>query len=269
MVKILDCTIRDGGHLCEWDFKKQLVDDAYITASKTGIDYFEIGYRMHKNSKGIYSVCPDYILPKGSCRLVVMVNASDFDINDFKTGEPIMVRVACHHDEISEGIKICELLKAKGFDVFLHLMNADLIENFSGLKKWCNKKILESIYFADSFGSFGPDKVEYYFKKLQDIGFEKISFHGHNNLQLAFANSIKAIELGAYSVDGTAYGMGRGAGNLPLELLIGYMKNYDISYYVILIEKYFCELNAKYNWGYNLSTLQTGLKNIHPSKISA
>lgn len=269
MTKILDCTIRDGGHLCGWNFEKLTVDETYRAACKTGIDYFEIGYRMHKKFQGPYSKCPEDILPEGICKLVVMVNVSDFDINDFKKGEPFLVRAACHHDEIRQGIEVCEQLKEKGFNVFLHLMNTDMIKDFSPLAKWDNKEILESVYFADSFGSFTPDKVEFYYKKLQNAGFEKISFHGHNNLQLAFANSLKAIELGAYSVDGTVYGMGRGAGNLPIELLIGHLKTYDTVYYHELIEKYFIDLHKKYNWGYNLNTLTTGLKNIHPSSTFA
>ena len=83
--------------------------------------------------------------------------------------------------------------------------------------------ILESLYFADTFGSFMPKDVERIFKTIRDYGFEKISFHAHNNLQLAFTNTIKAIELGAYSIDGSVFGMGRGGGNLPVELLLNHV----------------------------------------------
>lgn len=114
-------------------------------------------------------------------------------------------------------------------------MTADKFEDYELLKNWKNKDILTSIYFADSFGAFMPDDVERIYKKLQDCGFENISFHAHNNLQLAFTNTIKAIELGAYSVDATAFGMGRGGGNLPIELLLKYLGK-DYSYYVELIK---------------------------------
>lgn len=265
MTKILDCTIRDGGHLCGWDFDKKLVDETYSAACKSNVEFFELGYRMHKNFKGVYSQCPDEILPHGLSKIVVMVNISDFNEEDFKDGGGFYVRVACHSDEIQQGIEACEILHSKGFDVFLHLMNVDKIDDFSPLHNWQNKEILTSIYFADSFGSFTPDVVEKYYRKLQTLGFENISFHGHNNLQLAFANSLKAIELGAYSVDATVYGMGRGAGNLPIELLIGHLKISDLKYYSDLIKNYYTKL--PYNWGYSLQTLQTGLENVHPSKI--
>lgn len=262
MTKILDCTIRDGGHLCGWEFDKKLVEETYLAACNSNVEFFEIGYRMHKNFKGVYSLCPDEILPSGLSKIVVMVNVSDFDIADFKDGGRFYVRVACHSDEIQQGIEACEILYSKGYGVFLHLMNVDRINDFSALQNWNNKDILTSVYFADSFGAFTPDIVEKYYKKLQNIGFKKISFHGHNNLQLAFANSLKAIELGAYSVDATVFGMGRGAGNLPVELLVGHLKTGDIKYYFDLIKNYYADL--PFNWGYSLHTLKTGLKNIHP-----
>ncbi len=258
--KILDCTIRDGGHLCDWNFDKNLADEAYLSAEKSGVDYFEIGYRKHTG--GLYSHCPDEILPKGKTKIVLMADAKDFDKNLFKSGD-FAVRVACHSDEIEKGIEIIEQLE--GFETFLHLMNVDKIKDFTPLKNWQNKNRITSIYFADSWGTFTPDDVEYYYKKLQDLGFENISFHGHNNLQLAFANTLKAIELGAFSVDATAFGIGRGAGNLPIELLIGHLKSADTKYYYDLIEKYFEKSPLK--WGYSLKTLTSGLNNIHPNKI--
>ena len=220
---------------------------------------------MNQNN-GLYANCPYEIIPNGfSTKSVIMVNVSDFSQEMFPGNENLFVRVACHNDEISKGIEICEILYSKSYRVFLHLMNIDKIENFTPLKNWQNKTILTSIYFADSFGSLTPNDIEIYYKKLQELGFEKISFHGHNNMQLAFANTLKAIELGAYSVDATVFGMGRGAGNLPIELLIGHLKTGDTKYYFDLIEKYYANIGLK--WGYSLQTLKTGLENIHPSKI--
>lgn len=259
---ILDCTIRDGGHLCEWNFSKAFVDEVYDVACKSGVDYFEIGYRMHSKSKGLYSVCPDDILPVGKTKIVVMVNVSDFDINDFADNGKYFVRVACHYDEVKDGIVACENLHNKGYGTFLHIMNIDKFEDYETIRYWKNKDIIESLYFADSFGSLTPDKIEIYYNKLKDCGFEKLSFHGHNNIQLAYANSLKALELGAYSVDGTVYGMGRSAGNAPIELLLGQ----DNEYYSDLIKKYFIDLKDKYKWGYSLNSLKTGQNNVHPTK---
>ena len=76
-------------------------------------------------------------------------------------------------------------------------------------------------------------------------------------------NTAKAIELGAYSVDASAFGMGRGAGNLPIELLLKYL-NRNNNEYLNLIEKYYLDFFEKYKWGYNYKSLTDGLRNIHP-----
>lgn len=256
MTKILDCTLRDGSHVNNNEFSKECILDTIKTAEECAIDYVEVGYKV-----------PDCI-KNSSAKLVVMVDAKNIPENCPIAISPVFVRVACYPEQLLTAIDAVENFKEQGFGVFLHLMTADKFSDYAVLKNWKNKNILESIYFADTFGAFLPNDVETIFKKLQDIGFEKISFHAHNNLQLAFSNTIKAIELGAYSVDASVFGMGRGAGNLPVELLLKYL-NKDNSKYLDLIKKYYIDMHGKYNWGYNYETLIGGLENIHPSKVKA
>ena len=270
MTKILDCTIRDGGHLTGWNFPEELVLAAFEAAKLSGLDYFEIGYINGNGGK--YANCSSLPLlgfEKEGVKLAVMVNAGGKAYSMPDKSLIDAVRVACHPDETDIGIHICEEFKTKGFEVFLHLMNISAMDegHFSMLSGWGKKEILTSVYFADSFGSLVPDEVEKYFEKLMNCGFENISFHAHNNMQLAFANTLRAIECGAYSVDVTAYGMGRGCGNLPAELLLGYLKK-NPEFYFDLIEKYFLDLYEKYRWGYSVPNLIGGLKNLHPRKIS-
>lgn len=253
MTKILDCTIRDGGHVNNWEFSDECILASLDAAEKSSIDYFEVGYTM-----------PDCV-KKSSVKLVLMINASALRSVDEKVD---CVRVACYPDEIEIGMKACEDYHKIGYEVFLHLMTADKLsdEHYVLLKNWQKKDILTSIYYADSFGSFLPSDVEKTYNKLKNCGYKNISFHGHNNLQLAFANSIKAIELGAYSIDATTFGIGRGAGNLPIELLMHYFK-FDSSAYLKIVEKYFEPLQLKYRWGYSYKNLIGGINNIHPREI--
>lgn len=248
MVKILDCTIRDGGHLNSWNFSDECILETLKTAENSGIDYFEAGYKMPECIKS------------SKIKLVIMVDAKNI-CPVCKTAD--CVRVACYPNQINTAIKAVEDFKNQGFEVFLHLMTADKFEDYELLKKWQYKNILTSIYFADSFGSFMPRDVERVYKRLQDCGFEKISFHAHNNLQLAFANTVRAIELGAYSIDATVFGMGRGGGNLPMEVLLKYLDR-DNFFYLDLIPKYYLALYKEKFWGYSYSALISGLKNIHP-----
>lgn len=248
MTKILDCTLRDGGHVNNWSFSDECILSTVQTAENSGIDYIEVGYKMPECIKS------------SSAKLVVMIDTKNIQPVDKKAD---FVRVACYPNQIKEAICAVENFKEQGFGVFLHLMTADKFDNWNHIKNWGNKNILEALYFADTFGAFVPCDVENIYRKLQDCGFEKISFHAHNNLQLAFTNTIKAIELGAYSVDASVFGMGRGGGNLPVELLLKYL-NKDNKLYLDLIKKYYLDLENKYNWGYSYNALISGLKNIHP-----
>ena len=225
MTKILDCTLRDGGHVNNWEFSNECVLASLHAAEITGIEYFEAGYNMPECIKS------------SKTKLVAMVDAKNI--------QPVSliadcVRVACYPHQIITAVKAVEDFKNQGFEVFLHLM---------------------------TFGAFMPSDVERIYKKLQNCGFENISFHAHNNLQLAFTNTIKAIELGAYSVDGCIFGMGRGGGNLPLELLLKYL-NKDYEPYIELINKYYLPRYNQYGWGYGFEALISGLKNVHPDKVS-
>jgi len=251
MTKILDCTLRDGGHVNNWKFSDECILSTVKTAENSGIDYIEVGYKMPECIKS------------SSSKLVVMVDAKNIQPVDKRAD---MVRVACYPNKLIEAVEAVEDFKEQGFGVFLHLMTADKFEDFEYLKNWKNKDILESLYFADTFGAFMPCDVENIYNKLQKCGFEKISFHAHNNLQLAFANTIKAIELGAYSIDASVFGMGRGGGNLPIELLLKYL-NKNNSLYLDLIKKYYLDIKNKYEWGYSYDALIGGLKNIHPSEV--
>lgn len=237
MLKIVDCTIRDGGHLNGWNFFDTEVQASYDAALKSGADYFEIGYRFSniETDWGKFAKCADEDLFKtlkfeDACKLMVMINAGKSDISDFKPCKPELtpikaVRVAAYPYELDLAFNYCETLKKLGYEVFLNLMVISKFsdEEYQKLENWSGKTCIDALYFADSFGGFVPDDIVFYFNKLKSMGFEKIGFHSHNNLQLAFANSLKAIELGAYVVDASIYGMGRGAGNLPIEILIGYL----------------------------------------------
>jgi 4-hydroxy 2-oxovalerate aldolase len=243
MTRILDCTLRDGSHVKS--FSNKCILDTLLCDENAKIDYIEVGYEFPNCIKS------------SKIKTVVMVDAKNI--------RPVSksancVRVASYPNQIHTAIKAVENFKSQGFEVFLHLMTADKFEDYQLLKNWKNKDILTSIYFADTFGAFMPKDVENIYKKLQNCGFEKISFHAHNNLQLAFANTIKAIELGAYCIDATVFGLGRGGGNLPLEVLLKYLDR-DNSEYIELIEKYYLDNPCVYSY----KSMISGLNNIHPN----
>ena len=226
MVKILDCTIRDGGYETNWEFEDGFVSGLFEFARENNVTYIEIGYRNHidNEGKGRFYKCNQELLKrfynqKGDLQLGVMTDAKRFSIEDFACAPEDFVdfvRVATRPDKIGKTLEIAEELQSRGYRVFVQLMDISSVDADGYLKlfAWENKQILESLYFADSYGKLCPDEVEQYFNKLKILGYEKISFHAHNNNGQALKNTLKAINLGAYSVDVSKNGMGRNGGNL-------------------------------------------------------
>lgn len=229
MTKILDCTTRDGGHDVNWFFTPDFVRNHINNLKKNNINYYEIGYRNFKDreGKGDFYCCSVPMLKqfysmKGEIKLGVMVDASRFSNNDFPAFDKDyldFVRVATHPDTILYAIEITEKLYFKGYNVFLQLMEIQNVRNkdYEILENWKNKNILESIYIADTYSKVEPQNIKQYFLRLRKIGFENISFHAHNANDLAYENTVTAINLGAYSVDVSYNGMGE---NLDMAKLI-------------------------------------------------
>ncbi len=285
-IKIIDCTFRDGGHLNKWHFEDDLVRFAYFAAQKGHVDYFEIGYKNDHSKVGLgpYGYCDEQYITSlfkcsEDCKLLFMLDAgkyTGYEIPNRKEGNTPFsgVRVAAYPYEAEIAIDLLEKLHSKGYKVFLNLMASSewSIKYLGVLKKWKHKKILEAIYFADSFGAYGPAEISTFIKRLKRLGFRQIGFHAHNNLQMAFANTIHAIQEGAAYVDASIYGMGRGAGNLPIETLLSYLnkqgrKEYNVVPYLDVIERFFISLFEQYHWGYSLRSLLGGIRNIHPYYI--
>ena len=263
MTKILDCTLRDGGHLNNWNFSDDCAKDTFETAKICNIDYFEIGYRG--NDGGKFARCNSdelrkIITDKGNVKLTVMINVRDFSKDLFFENDFVdVVRVACHPNEIKYGIEICKFLQSLGYETILHLMDVAHIskEQFNDLKNYDKKSI---IYFADSYGALIPKDITDHFDVLRGKGFKKIGFHAHNNKQLALINTITAVYAGGYMIDVTAYGMGRAAGNTPAELFMSEFE-LDPEPYIELIEKYYLDFYKQTPWGYSLENLKMGIKN--------
>jgi len=267
MTHILDCTTRDGGYLNGWEFSDKEISALIDCAKKAGISFFEIGYRSN-SPKCKFLRCSDKDISKfaqSGIELLVMLNVCDFEENLIENNPKIStIRVASHSWEISKAIEICEKLLDKNYKVFLHIMNVkELAEkDYDTLKNWGRKSEIISLYFADSYGSFLPDDVEFFYKRLKNCGYEKISFHAHNNIQTAFLNSIKAIELGAFSVDATLSGKGRGGGNLPLEIILPYLKREKVREIFDIYSPLLDETSLK-----NFKNIIGGIENIHPKEI--
>lgn len=283
-IKVLDCTIRDGGLINNHDFNDHLVKEVYKTLSLAGVDYMEFGY---KNSKSLFSpkefgkwkFCDDEEINKiiegieSDTKISVMVDVGRVELDDVKPAKesPVdMIRVASYVKDIDKAIYMVNHFSEKGYETTVNIMaisralDNELSEALHQLEEEAKAQV---IYIVDSFGALYQETTEFLIKKAKGIIKSKeVGIHAHNNQQLAFGNTIEAIIHDANFVDGTIYGIGRAAGNCPLELLIGFLKNpkFDIRPILDVISNEFIPLREQIEWGYIIPYAITGMLDEHP-----
>lgn len=287
-IKVVDCTLRDGGLVNNFAFSDEFVKDLYRTNIKAGIDYMEFGY---KASKDIFSK-EDYgkwkFCEEEDIRAVVGNNDFDLKISvmtdvgrtDFKNDilkkeDSVidLVRTATYIHQIPAAIEMIQDAHEKGYETTVNIMAISKVredELSKGLEILAECDV-DVIYLVDSFGAFYPEQIrrltDMYMNIAEKHG-KKIGIHAHNNQELAFANTIEALSNGASLLDATVSGMGRGAGNCYMESLLAFLRNpkYNLVPVMDFVQKYILAEKAKGNvWGYDIPYLLTGILNSHPS----
>jgi 4-hydroxy 2-oxovalerate aldolase len=271
-MKILDCTLRDGGYYTSWNFSKKLFENYIFTVSKLNISIIELGYLSDVNdSNGVFYHLNNKILKKAKSilrkdqKIYAMINFKE--IKSTKHLEKLLkdkkdvldgVRFAVPPSEVKKFSQIIKPLSKKFKKIAFNL-------NIMYLSKWINdeniiKKIFQytsnvkTVSFVDSYGALVPEQIASFFKKVKLFKNpkNKIGCHFHNNCGLALANTLLAYNTGCEILDTTFRGMGRGAGNAETELLLANLskKNKKISGFELsnLIE-IFDEMKKKMNWG--------------------
>lgn len=283
-LKILDCTLRDGGYYTDWDFSPQVVD-AYIDAmNKLPIDYLEVGYRNNpsKDYIGKFGYTPISVLRhlrnNSIKKLVVMLNEkstlpSDLD-NLLKPIQGLvdMVRIAIDPKNFDRAIILAKAVKNYGFEVGFNTMYMSKWHDYEGFLSNLNKidDIADLFCMVDSFGGVFPEDVKEIFKKVKNNTSCPIGFHGHNNLQMGLVNTIAAVDCGVDYVDATVLGMGRGAGNLNMELLLTYLnkKGLEVDFNILGdVITAFTPLYERYKWGTSLPYMLSGANSISQKEV--
>jgi len=284
-IKVLDCTIRDGGLMNKWQFEDDFVKAVFEACCAAGIDYMELGYKssesaFSRDEHGPWKFCDDADITRilgedcaeKGIKLAAMGDIGRIDYDDIPPKDEsviTLIRVACYIHQMDKALALVEHCIDKGYETTIQLMavskamERDIDEALDDV----SKSRLPVLYVVDSFGAMYCEQVERLAKKyIAALPGKTIGFHGHNNQQLAFANTIEAIIHGCNYVDGTMYGIGRGAGNCPLELLISFLKNpkFDPRPIYNAVQKQMIPLREKIEWGFHVPYLITGMLNEHP-----
>jgi 4-hydroxy 2-oxovalerate aldolase len=282
-IKVIDCTVRDGGLMNKWQFSDQFVRNVYQSLVEAGVDYMEIGYLSSKsafNSEeyGPWRFCFEKDLQKiigdreKGIKLSAMADIGRINYEDIPLRSESsldMVRVACYVHQVDKAIALAHHCQEKGYETTINLMAVSTVglRDLNEALEDLDKSKVPIIYLVDSFGAFYSEDIDTLAKKyIERLPEKKIGIHCHNNQQLAFANTIAAIINGIEYLDATLYGIGRGAGNCPLELLLSFLKNpkFKTRPLIKCIEEDIFPWSKKIDWGYSVPYMVTGVLNQHP-----
>lgn len=280
MIKILDCTLRDGGYYTNWDFDKPLVDIYMKSMDKNPVDYIEVGYRSLSMDTyyGKYFYCPAYELKdlrkKTSKKLAIILNEKDVRLDHIdKLLAPIegivdMVRIAIDPKHIDRAIDLTKKIKQYDFEVGFNVMYMSKWREYKGFYEQLNQidGLVDYFYMVDSYGGVYPDDVINTINTIRQYTKCPLGFHGHNNLELALINSLTAMQHGVSILDATICGMGRGAGNLKTELLLTTLNtkhSLEVNFNALgQAVSAFDGLIQKYQWGTNLPYMISGANSL-------
>lgn len=283
-IKILDCTLRDGGLLNNFQFEDNYIKAHIKRLSQAGIDYIELGYKssqkyFDENEYGKLKFCQESYIQELikdlniSSKLAFMIDSGRYDIDSIVEANKSpfsMARVACYLKDLEKVIDDVSTLHTKGYQTMINIMAISKESDDSiktGLRLIRDKAPFCGVYIVDSYGAFLPQqiaKIAKMYKKI--LGSIPLGIHAHNNMQLAFANTITAIQYGVELADASVNGMGRGAGNCPIELLMPLVdeNKYTIKPVLKLSDMYYSNFRNNLLWGFSNQQMLTGLFNVHP-----
>lgn len=290
-VKILDCTLRDGGYVNDWEFGKLNIESIISKLSNSNVEIVECGFLSNKKSWSVeqskfnsIAEIEKYIInPNKETMYVGMINFGEFDIDEipeYKKGLISGIRVVFHRYEVEKAIEFSKKIIEKGYKVFIQPMVTinysdkellDLVEKSNSIKPY-------AFYIVDSFGVMKQNDLTRMFYLL-DNNLDKdifIGYHAHNNLQLAYSNAQSLTNIHTLRkiiIDASIFGMGRGAGNLNTELFTNYLninlgKKYVIDPLLEIIDDILNNIYQEHYWGYSLAHYLSATFNCHPNYAS-
>lgn len=283
---LLDCTLRDGGYINDWNFGNTSIKNIIHKLVESNIDYIEVGFLRNDNydaNRTVFNNCTQIkkILPRNrkNVKFVAMILHNKYDIDQLEEydGSSVdIIRVTFHNYDIDEGLEYASKIKDKGYKVFCNPINIMGYTDEEIINLLHKINIIKPYGFSivDTFGSaMQNDLARIYY--LVEHNLDKsivIGLHLHENLSLAYSLAQKFTEMikdRECVIDGSLLGMGREPGNLCIELIIDYMNRsysnyrYDVNPILDAIDNYISPLKEKHPWGYNIAYALSAKYNLH------
>ena len=291
-IKLLDCTLRDGGYVNDWQFGHNNIVNIFERLVSAGVDIIEVGFLDERreydfsrtimpNSRAVEKIFAS--VDAGTSMLVGMIDYGTCSLeNIIPCEESILdgIRVIFKKHLRKEAMEFCGELKEKGYKVFAQLVSITSYgdDELLDLISLANRIEPYAVSIVDTYGLLHQENLKHYFTLLNGHLNANIAigYHSHNNFQMAYANCIEFLAQKVERdmvLDGTIYGMGKSAGNAPTELLTMHMnqhyeKNYDTSQLLEAIDSSVMEFYKKTPWGYNMFYYISASNDCHPSYVS-
>ena len=287
MPKILDCTLRDGGYVVDWEFGEQNIIQMIDGLCAAHIDFIECGYlnsQIHAPNKSIFTSIERIaeVLPtdRGVSKFLAMADVTQFRPQDItnRSGKSIDgLRIVFYKHQIREALALCQQSIQCGYETFMQpMVTIDYtLQEYENLIQELCKLDIQCISIVDSFGYMTKRDIRRYFDVIDSLAPKQmmIGFHSHNNMDLAFNCAQDILEYDTKRtlvIDASLEGMGRGAGNLYTELITQYYNamltpKYDIQKILDLISAYIEPIKKHKQWGYSPYFFITALYGCHPN----
>ncbi len=287
MIKILDCTLRDGGYVNNWNFGKKAILETCEALVRAKIDIVELGFfesgtydvnrTLFQDVNQVKKFIPK---DKGETLFYGMFAYSKFDAASLPDHDGLSLdgfRVIFKKNDWKAALSVCKAVKNKGYKLYINPTHTYHYSDFEMLEliEEVNKIEPTGFSIVDTMGIMKGRQLVSLFLLLHNNLKKDISicFHSHNNLQLSFSNAVALFNLRAQReivVDASILGMGRGAGNLCTELLINYVnEEYNTKYNILpvleIVDKHIQQFFIKYPWGYNLPFYLAATHECHPN----
>ena len=292
-VKLLDCTLRDGGYVNDWHFGHNNIVNLFERLVSAGVDYVEIGFLDQRRPFDMNrTITPDTQgmdtiyegLKKGNSTVVAMIDYGTCSIENIAPcSETIIdgIRVIFKKQKMHEAIDFCKEIKDLGYKVFVQAVSITSYsdEELGELIQLVNELNPYAFSLVDTYGLLHKSQLMHYFDFANEHLHQEIAlgYHAHNNFQLAFANCVELIEQSEVSrdilVDGSLYGMGKSAGNAPTELLASYMndnicKKYHVNQLMEAIDVTILDIYHQIPWGYAFKFFVSASHDCHPNYVT-
>lgn len=300
-IRLLDCTLRDGGYVNDWEFGHNHLCSIFQRLVDANVDFIEIGFLDERRPFDFNrSIMPDIQsadriydrLDKGGSLVMGMIDYGTCGLQNIRPAAETFIdgiRVIFKKHIMHDALEFCEALKKEGYIVFAQLVSItsysdddlmELIQVVNSVKPY-------AVSMVDTYGLMTPESLRHYFSLLNRFVDESvcIGYHAHNNFQLGFANVISLADYEAADsdegnilrnrnilVDGTLFGMGKSAGNAPLELVAMYLNekhkgNYLINPMLEAIDESIMNFYRKSPWGYTIYFYLSALNKCHPNYV--